>query len=1061
MPNPLRFLSKVNPPRLSKIVQRERIFKLFDEAHDVPVLWVAAPPGSGKTTAVASYLASRKLTKVWLQLDRGDNDPASFFHYLSIAIELAVPRKRWNFPIFESDYQKNPDAFAAVFFRYLATRLSSPIKIVFDNAQEIERAALARYVRTAVAELPRATQIIIVSRERPTAALIRLEANREIQVFDDSFLFFTLDEAKVLYEKENSINTERLTSVHAATGGWAAGLVLARAQLENELLLNKPAHVEHDKIFNYFAVEVFENASKAVQNFLIRTAYLPVISAHTANHLTDNEQAGIILETLCDRNLFVLRKESKSPIYEYHSLFRGFLINRAEMELTLSERIICQKKSAEALRIEGYIDDAIALYIQIEDWEDVEQLILENADKLCCQGRHQTLQQLILSLPESVWSSNGRLLLWLSEAFTASDELTAKRYQKAALALFTKNDDVRGQLLAAASMFFVNTFPNDYRDADELAQIISRLSKTPIDLDRSDSLIVSAGKVAAGNLGLINLVTCKGAADRVVDLMQTGIDINRRFCAAMPVLQYFILTRLNKQAEQLVSLLSALSADPGLTRVNQLKWHIYASYYFAVSKYDHSTHNKVMPKHEMHIAKAEELAKECHLPAYECACKIYQASMALREHDLIRAENLLQSVADLLSWSPASVNALYHHARAELALVTDKPDIAIFHATRTASIYKQISYPLAGRSTHTIVLATAFLLNRNYQEAIQVANTIQSAINNPQRVFHIMGDLIRGYAAIRLFNDIEGLPLITRALCSARETHYPNFFALAPTIAREVCVIALEANIESDFIRSVAAQRKLLAPKPDWDDWPWPIKIYCLGKFSLVASNESASKLSGKLLELLQALVAKGGHEVAGDDLIKLLWPGRDRVGGYHALETAIYRLRKLMGDESCLIVKKNTISLNPERVWIDAWSLQASLDKLSDTADLAHHALVMQKLNAFYRGRLLDDASQKIRSLIPSENLWTSVQRFLLRLGGLQESSGNYESALDTYKFAIKLDPLATEFYSALMQTYMRHGRHQQALDIYHACQQSYRRLLNKEPAGAINKLAETLTTL
>lgn len=1059
MPNPLRFLPKVNPPRLSTIVQRERIFKLFDDAHEVPVLWVAAPPGSGKTTAVASYLASRQLPKAWLQLDRGDNDPASFFHFLSIAIALAVPRKRWNFPIFESDYQKNPDAFARGFFRYLATRLSSPIKIVFDNAQEIESTALARYVSTAVAELPRTVQLVIVSRERPTAALIRLEANREIQVFDDSFLFFTLDEAKVLYEQESSINAEWLTSVHALTSGWAAGLVLARAQLENELLLNKPAHVEHEKFFNYFAIEVFENASKAVQNFLIRTAYLPIISANTAKRLSENEQAGVFLETLCDRNLFVLRKASKSPIYEYHSLFRGFLINKAEKELTPIDRRLCQQKSAEALRIEGYVDDAIALYTQIEDWAHVEQLILENADKLCCQGRHQTLQQLILSLPESVWSNNGRLLLWLSEAFTASDEQTAKRYQKAALAVFTKNQDVRGQLLSA-SMFFVNTFPNDYRDADELAQIISRLSKANIDLDRSDSLIVSAGKVAAGNLGLINLDTCEDAANRVVDLVQTDIDINRRFCAAMPVLQYLVLTRLNKQAEQLVTLLSTLSTDPGLTRVNQLKWYLYASYYFAVNKYDHITYNKVMPKPEMLIAKAEELAKECHLPTYECACKIYQASMALREHDLNRAETLLQSVADLVDSSPASVNALYHHACAELALVTNKPDIAKFHATRTASIYRHIHYPLAGRSTHAIVLATAFLLNRNYQEAIQVANTIQSSTDNPQRVFHIMGDLIRGYAAIKLFNDIEGLPLIARALCSARETHYPNFFLLAPAIARDVCAIALEASIESDFVRSVAAQRKLLVPEPDWDDCPWPIKIYSLGKFSLVVNNESASKLSGKLLELLQALVAKGGHEVAGDDLIRLLWPGRDRVGGHHALETAIYRLRKLMGDESCLTVKRNTISLNPERVWIDAWSLEVSLDKLLDTVDLSHHTLVMHKIGALYRGHLLADASQKVRSLIPSVNLWTKVQGFLLRFGGLQESSGYYESALDTYKYAIRLDPLATEFYQALMQTYIRHGRSQQALDIYHACQQSYRRLLNKEPAGVINKLAETLTT-
>jgi ATP/maltotriose-dependent transcriptional regulator MalT len=44
------------------VVMRERLFALLDEKLALaPTVWVAAPPGAGKTATVASYLESRAL----------------------------------------------------------------------------------------------------------------------------------------------------------------------------------------------------------------------------------------------------------------------------------------------------------------------------------------------------------------------------------------------------------------------------------------------------------------------------------------------------------------------------------------------------------------------------------------------------------------------------------------------------------------------------------------------------------------------------------------------------------------------------------------------------------------------------------------------------------------------------------------------------------------------------------------------------------------------------------------------------------------------------------------
>jgi len=50
-------LAKLTRPRLHNAVARERLFELLDEKRKHPAIWVAGPPGAGKTTLVASFEA--------------------------------------------------------------------------------------------------------------------------------------------------------------------------------------------------------------------------------------------------------------------------------------------------------------------------------------------------------------------------------------------------------------------------------------------------------------------------------------------------------------------------------------------------------------------------------------------------------------------------------------------------------------------------------------------------------------------------------------------------------------------------------------------------------------------------------------------------------------------------------------------------------------------------------------------------------------------------------------------------------------------------------------------
>ena len=96
--------AKLTRPKTHRVLRRERLFALIDQARERPLVWVCGSPGAGKSTLVASYVEAHKGRAAWYHLDPGDDDIGTFFYYLAQAVP-AVGKNAPQLPQFGPEHR--------------------------------------------------------------------------------------------------------------------------------------------------------------------------------------------------------------------------------------------------------------------------------------------------------------------------------------------------------------------------------------------------------------------------------------------------------------------------------------------------------------------------------------------------------------------------------------------------------------------------------------------------------------------------------------------------------------------------------------------------------------------------------------------------------------------------------------------------------------------------------------------------------------------------------------------------------------------------------------------
>ncbi|MBI2088554.1 MAG: AAA family ATPase, partial [Deltaproteobacteria bacterium] len=379
---------------------------------------MTGPPGSGKTTLVASYVKSRRLRTLWYQVDEGDSDVATFFYYMSLARKRAGPHKRKTPPRFGPEHARNLSAFARVYFSDLFSRLKPPFAIVLDNCQEVPHGSNFHDIITeGIRQMPRGGWVALISRVAPPSQFAQLRAGNDMQILAWEALRLTLREAAGIARLRNkrSLAKKAIQEAHRKSDGWAAGLVLMLEQAEIEGSEPKGG-AGSQAVFDYFAQEILERQDLEAQNIMLKTSMLGKISGRAAVELTGIAQASRVLADLNSRNYFTEKRGQTEPVYQYHPLFREFLVAQAKMRFSPAALSRLQRKVARLLVESGSIEDieeAVGLLRASADWRTLARLIAEHASSLIAEARHHTLEEWLKALPSRLIERNGWLRYWL------------------------------------------------------------------------------------------------------------------------------------------------------------------------------------------------------------------------------------------------------------------------------------------------------------------------------------------------------------------------------------------------------------------------------------------------------------------------------------------------------------------------------------------------------------------------------------------------------------------------------------------------------------------------
>jgi len=1038
-------LAKTTRPSIRGIVPRPRAFRILDRARPYPVTWVCGPPGCGKTSLVASYVRARRLSCLWYQVDEGDTDIATFFHYL----REAAPDGKQNLPRLHAPHPPSATSFRQQFFRQLFDTMKPPFAVVLDDYEDArESASFDEVILEAVSQIPPGGRMMILSRAVPPDALVSLIANRSMQLVTWPELRLTERETALLVKRVGArrLWPSAVKALHRFTDGWAAGLVLLLDQLKSEVGAAGWRQPDPKAVFDYVGTEILRHVDRETQEILLQVAFLPRVSGRMAEQLTGLPGAGRILGQLHAQNYFTIAHGTEDPAYEFHPLLRKALLSHGRRVFSRERATEIQRAGAAILEESGQIPDAVGLLIGAEDWPKLADVVCRHAASLLAEGRGQSVLDWIGRMPRDVLDDDPWLVYWHAVAMLSLDAGRARASLERALDGFRERKDATGAFLAWSAV--VETFLHEFRDLRPLDGWVSRLGELRHEFPAFPSLDVEACVVASVIPALYLRqpwhVELGAWIDRAEQLFRSGPTGDLRLQIGVHLVWHACCAGTLANAAGIIPTLAAMAsngtASPWLRVLTKATIGFYQ---WLAGSLDASLQT---------VTEALALARTSGVQAWEYRILWHSAAAHLSRGDTAAAGDALDSIARDLQTAGLFDLLAYDYLVAWRALLQhDLPHAAAaqqrsLHTVQGMGIpFGEVQLRLAGIWIELLrTPCPAAAVRRQLCSVYRMARNVRSPLMD------FSAHLAAAYFRLVSGREEQGMRCLAKAMRIGREHGFRNTYTWLDPVMARLCAKAMAAGIEPEYVRALVRERGLTPDPPpvELEQWPWPVKIFTLGRFEVWRDGELI-RFSGKAqkrpLSLLKGLIALGGENVREDRLSDLLWPDADGDAAQDALSTTLHRLRQLLTHEA-ICRQAGWLRLARRHCWVDVWALDHMLERAgrlvagSKPSDHAwtQSAQWTERAVQLYRGDFLADDSDAPWAVPFAERV---RERLLVQIKTIARhwaQDGDWATAAACYKRATDIHACSEECCRGLMVAYQKLGRRDEAVAVYQRCTQT-----------------------
>jgi ATP/maltotriose-dependent transcriptional regulator MalT len=959
-------LAKLTRPRLHGASSRERLFDVLDTARERCVLWIAGPPGAGKTTLASTWLDARGHPGIWYQLDAGDSDVATFFYYLRRAAEAAGVATGSALPLLTPEYLHDVRGFARRWFRELFSRLPPGSVLALDNYQELATdSALHGALAAACDELPAGARLLVTSWVEPPPEFARSAALEQLVRVDPAALRLTVEEAQQIASEGGGITPAQARELHAHCEGWAAGFTLLR---ERARLPGHGDTLRHGGtmrgVFDYFIAQVFREIRPEDRTILVQTSLFPRFTERMAIELTGTARVGEVLEHLYERHLFVDRRYGREVTYQYHALFRAFLREQAERSLVGAGAGDLACRAATLLDSAGMPDEAVDLLIQAGDHGRAAGRLAALAPLLVASGRGVALRDRVERLSGAEQDRSPWLSYWVGAGVTRVSLRQARSAYERAYSGFVRDGDRTGQAMAAIGVLHTHFLEMDGLElvGPWLPTLESLFAHEP-DFPSEDVAAATYGTLVGLMLWALPAHPLLPACiDRLERLLRKPLGLDAKVTAASHLVEYYGIAGFVHEAHRVAIEIEALVRDPRVSALARASWLMRSAWreFFAG---DHETLRRK-------LAEALAIATEHDFPFLLTLIHGMEADVALDLGQLEVVPSIIERNRAAVPRARPVAVARWHWIAARLAALHGDLDAAL----RECEACFERGSPLA-RLVYQLTLASILTERGELDRARGVVESVRSLF--PAKLFpnqQFWCDAADAILATSAEERERSRRRLGESLRRVRTLGVEVLLGTQPLAARQLARLALTEDIETAHVQAWIRRVRLRPPSLSVPNWPWSVRVLTLGEFGVEVDGARLGfrrKTPRKPLELLQALVALGPGAVSAEALGDALWPDSEADHASAALTMTLSRLRKLLGYGEAVVLRDGKLSLDARLCWVDAWAFQRLCSDLETHPRPDHRARLLD----LYRGDFLENERDRAWALAARRRL---RQRFV-----------------------------------------------------------------------------------